>query len=75
MQNGGTLTHHHAVGYEHRPWMEREVTRPGITLLRGLKSTLDPGNIMNPGKLIPPDGSEEKRAESKTPSTTVPYEK
>ena len=56
MEHGGTLTHHHAVGYEHRPWMEREVTRPGLTLLRGMKRALDPDGIMNPGKLIPPEG-------------------
>lgn len=71
MQNGGTLSHHHAVGYEHRPWMEREITRPGLTLLRGLKKTLDPDGIMNPGKLIPP---EIRTAEAQTPSTTVPIE-
>ena len=71
MQNGGTLSHHHAVGYEHRPWMEREVTRPGLTLLRGLKKALDPDGIMNPGKLIPPEG---KGSDAPTPSTTVPIE-
>lgn len=58
MENGGTLTHHHAVGYEHRPWMERELSRPGLEILRGLKRALDPDNIMNPGKLILPAGPE-----------------
>ena len=71
MQNGGTLSHHHAVGYEHRPWMEREVTRPGLTLLRGLKATLDPSGIMNPGKLVPPI---DPAMDAPTPSTTVPIE-
>jgi len=68
MQNGGTLSHHHAVGYEHRPWMEREVTKTGVTLLRGLKKTLDPDGIMNPGKLIPPEGVS---MDAPTPSSTV----
>ena len=71
MRNGGTLSHHHAVGYEHRSWMEREVTRPGLTLLRGLKAALDPDGIMNPGKLVPPEG---KGTDSPTPSSTVPFE-
>ena len=52
MRTNGTLTHHHAVGYEHRPWMPREVSATGLTLLRGMKSTLDPNNIMNPGKYL-----------------------
>lgn len=53
MKSGGTLSHHHAIGYEHLPWMEEEVSRTGLTALRGLKSTLDPKGILNPGKLIP----------------------
>jgi alkyldihydroxyacetonephosphate synthase len=70
LEHGGTLTHHHAVGYEHRPWMEREVTRPGLTLLRGMKQALDPDGIMNPGKLISPGPSEKYAA---TPASTTPY--
>jgi alkyldihydroxyacetonephosphate synthase len=53
MQNGGTLSHHHAIGYEHMPWMEQEVSRTGLMALQGIKTTLDPKNIFNPGKLIP----------------------
>ena len=71
MTHGGTLTHHHAVGYEHRPWMEREVTRPGLTLLRGLKKALDPDGIMNPGKLIPPEGVS---TDAPTPASSTPVE-
>jgi len=52
--HGGTLSHHHAVGIEHQDWIEREVTPTGVRALRGLKAALDPGGIMNPGKLIPP---------------------
>ncbi|MGN6257717.1 MAG: FAD-binding oxidoreductase [Solirubrobacterales bacterium] len=51
--HGGTITHHHAVGRDHVPYMETEVGRTGIEVLRAVKEQLDPGNIMNPGKLLP----------------------
>jgi alkyldihydroxyacetonephosphate synthase len=50
---GGTITHHHAVGADHRPWMRDEVGELAIQVLRAVKSTLDPAGILNPGKLIP----------------------
>ncbi|CAA9262335.1 MAG: Alkyldihydroxyacetonephosphate synthase [uncultured Blastococcus sp.] len=50
---GGTLTHHHAVGADHRPWMEREVGPLGIEVLRAVKERLDPQGICNPGVLLP----------------------
>ncbi|HYB36001.1 MAG TPA: FAD-binding oxidoreductase [Mycobacterium sp.] len=53
MATGGTITHHHAVGTDHRPWMSDEVGELGVQLLRAIKSTLDPAGILNPGKLIP----------------------
>jgi alkyldihydroxyacetonephosphate synthase len=53
VEGGGTITHHHAVGRDHAPWMEAEVGREGIRALRALKAELDPGGIMNPGKLLP----------------------
>ena len=51
--NGGTITHHHAIGRDHVPWMEREVGAGGVALLRALKAEVDPRGILNPGKLIP----------------------
>jgi alkyldihydroxyacetonephosphate synthase len=51
--HGGTITHHHAVGCAHAPWMEREIGAPGVQALRALKAQLDPTGIMNPGKLLP----------------------
>jgi alkyldihydroxyacetonephosphate synthase len=51
--HGGTITHHHAVGRDHAPYMEAEVGRSGIEALRALKQQLDPAGIMNPGKLLP----------------------
>ncbi len=50
---GGTITHHHAVGRDHAPWMERELGSEGLHALRALKAQFDPVGIMNPGKLLP----------------------
>ena len=52
MAGGGTITHHHAVGRDHAPWIEREIGAGGVAALRALKSALDPAGIMNPGKLL-----------------------
>ncbi len=51
---GATITHHHAVGRDHAPWLGAEVGELGLALLRSAKATLDPTGIMNPGKLIDP---------------------
>jgi alkyldihydroxyacetonephosphate synthase len=53
MRTGATITHHHAVGADHRPWMRDEVGDLGVVVLRAVKATLDPTGILNPGKLIP----------------------
>ncbi len=49
---GGTITHHHAVGRDHAPYMRAEVGETGLEALRALKERLDPAGIMNPGKLL-----------------------
>jgi alkyldihydroxyacetonephosphate synthase len=49
---GGTITHHHAVGRDHAPWLEREVGDKGVAAIGALKAELDPSGIMNPGKLL-----------------------
>lgn len=51
--NGGTITHHHAVGRDHAAWMTAEVGALGLDLIRAAKERLDPAGIMNPGKLLP----------------------
>jgi alkyldihydroxyacetonephosphate synthase len=53
VRTGGTITHHHAVGADHRPWMSAEVGDLGVQVLRAVKASLDPAGILNPGKLIP----------------------
>ncbi len=49
---GGTITHHHAVGRDHRPWYDRQRPEPFAAALRGAKAALDPAGIMNPGVLV-----------------------
>jgi alkyldihydroxyacetonephosphate synthase len=49
----GTITHHHAVGRDHAPYMPAEVGELGLEALRAVRERLDPAGIMNPGKLLP----------------------
>lgn len=49
---GGTISHHHAVGTDHAPYLEAENGPLGQAMLRAVKRTLDPSGIMNPGKLL-----------------------
>lgn len=51
---GGTITHHHAVGRDHRPWYDRQRPEPFALALRAAKSALDPHGILNPGVLLDP---------------------
>jgi alkyldihydroxyacetonephosphate synthase len=50
---GATITHHHAVGTDHKPWLSREIGPVGVALLRGLKQAADPTGVLNPGVLVP----------------------
>ena len=50
---GATITHHHAVGTDHKPWLAREIGPLGVSILRAVKADLDPTGILNPGVLIP----------------------
>jgi len=49
---GGTITHHHAVGRDHRPWYDRQRPDAFAAALRGAKGAVDPAWIMNPGVLF-----------------------
>jgi alkyldihydroxyacetonephosphate synthase len=51
---GGTITHHHAVGRDHRPWYDRQRPNPFAAALRAAKAAVDPAGILNPGVLIDP---------------------
>jgi alkyldihydroxyacetonephosphate synthase len=52
LAHGGTITHHHAVGREHRPWYEREAAPLYLDALRAAKRELDPAGVLNPGVLL-----------------------
>ena len=51
---GGTITHHHAVGRDHRPWYDRQRPDAFAAALRAAKAELDPEAILNPGVLLDP---------------------
>jgi alkyldihydroxyacetonephosphate synthase len=52
---GGTITHHHAVGRDHRPWYDQQRPAGFARALKAAKRALDPKGILNPGVLIDPD--------------------
>ncbi len=52
--SGGTITHHHAVGRDHRPWYDRQRPDPFADALRAAKAALDPAGVCNPGVLLDP---------------------
>jgi alkyldihydroxyacetonephosphate synthase len=54
IDGGGTITHHHAVGREHRPWYDRQRPDPFAAALRAAKGAVDPTGALNPGVLIDP---------------------
>lgn len=49
----GTLSGEHGVGMAKRPFVPREIDATTIALMKSLKLTFDPNNILNPGKLFP----------------------
>ena len=53
VDSGGTLSHHHAVGSEHAAWLEQDISAPGVQMIDGLFTAMDPGRNFNPGKIIP----------------------
>ncbi|MCK0104432.1 FAD-binding oxidoreductase [Pseudohalocynthiibacter sp. F2068] len=47
---GGTISHHHGIGYFRGNWLAKELNE-GFAILHGLKDFIDPANVLNPGKL------------------------
>ncbi len=52
VDNGATLSHHHAVGTEHARWLEQDISAPGVAMLEALFEGTDPGRHLNPGKIV-----------------------
>jgi alkyldihydroxyacetonephosphate synthase len=52
VDNGATLSHHHAVGTEHAHWLQQDISAPGVAMLKALFDGTDPGNHLNPGKIV-----------------------
>jgi alkyldihydroxyacetonephosphate synthase len=52
VDNGATLSHHHAVGTEHARWLEQDISAPGVAMLKALFDGTDPGGNLNPGKIV-----------------------
>ncbi|HSZ62920.1 MAG TPA: FAD-binding oxidoreductase [Terriglobales bacterium] len=53
IDHGATLSHHHAVGTEHLPWLADDISPVGVMAVAAIKGGLDPRNVMNPGRLQP----------------------
>jgi alkyldihydroxyacetonephosphate synthase len=56
--HGGTISHQHGVGLDHKPWLGAEKGPLGLQTLAALAKAFDPDGIMNPGKLIGASGPE-----------------
>jgi alkyldihydroxyacetonephosphate synthase len=52
VDSNATLSHHHAVGTEHAAWLEQDISAPGVHMIDGLFTAMDPGRNFNPGKII-----------------------
>ena len=50
---GATITHHHAIGQDHKPWFAQEIGPVGVEMLRAVKDRIDPACVLNPGVLVP----------------------
>ena len=53
IDNGATITHHHAVGKDHRPYSLQQIAPLAIEMLRAARQAVDPSGLMNPGTLLP----------------------
>jgi len=53
IRSGASITHHHAVGRDHKPWLAEEIGPVGVEMLRAVKERIDPTGVLNPGVLVP----------------------
>jgi glycolate oxidase len=57
---GGTLSGEHGVGLTKAPYLPMELDQPTMALMQQIKNLFDPRNILNPGKIFPPQAAPEK---------------
>ena len=60
LESGGSIAHHHGIGINRSQWMEKEWGKTGMDAMRKIKKTLDPNNILNPGKIYVSTWKEKK---------------
>lgn len=53
LAHGGTISHQHGVGTDHRPYLAAEKSELGLETLEAARRSLDPDGLLNPGKLLP----------------------
>jgi len=53
VSTGSSITHHHAIGQDHKPWLAAEIGPVGVEMLRAVKERIDPQGVLNPGILVP----------------------
>jgi alkyldihydroxyacetonephosphate synthase len=71
MDHGATLSHHHAVGTEHLPWITDDISPLGVAAIAAIKAGLDPDNVMNPGRLRPSGAPFEEWLRIGSDATTI----
>jgi alkyldihydroxyacetonephosphate synthase len=68
--SGGTITHHHALGRDHRRWYDRQRPEPFAAALHAAKHAVDPDAILNPGVLV--DAERVDREEARAGASAGP---
>ena len=63
-KSGAAMSHHHGVGKQTAPWLEEQIGKPAMDVIRVLKTHFDPNNIMNPGGTLGLDLSDEQRSKN-----------
>lgn len=61
-ESGAAMSHHHGIGKQTAPWLEGQIGKANMDVIRTLKQHFDPANIMNPGGTLALDMSEEQQA-------------
>ena len=53
IEMNGTITGEHGVGITKSPFLEMEISKPTLELMKRIKTAFDPNGILNPGKIFP----------------------